>query len=183
MELLLVRHADAGDPAAFSRTGRADDERPLSQRGEEQIRRAAAALRELLPGCGTVVSSPLRRAVQTAELLCGAYGLAAPVQTRVLVPGVPLKEFVAWMTRFDEMQCVAAVGHEPHLSELATWLATGASESRIQLKKGAACLITFTRGVRAGDGTLQWLLQPRQLELVAAGRKVGDTPVNHTLAR
>lgn len=168
MDLLLVRHADAGDPAVFSATGRPDDERPLSQRGEEQMRRAAVVLRELLPGCGTVVSSPLRRAVQTAELLGNAYGLAAPIQTRALIPGVPLTEFVEWMTQFDETQCVAAVGHEPHLSELATWLSTGARGSSIQLKKGAACLITFTGAVRAGDGTLQWLLQPRQLELLAA---------------
>ncbi|HUF66296.1 MAG TPA: histidine phosphatase family protein, partial [Gemmatimonadaceae bacterium] len=168
MDLLLVRHADAGDPAAFSGTGRPDDERPLSQRGEEQMRMAAVVLRDLLPGCGTVVSSPLRRAVQTAELLGKAYGLAAPIQTRALIPGVPLMEFVEWMTRFDETQCVAAVGHEPHLSELATWLSTGARESRIQLKKGAACLITFTCAVRAGDGTLQWLLQPRQLERLSA---------------
>jgi phosphohistidine phosphatase len=167
MDLLLVRHADAGDARAFAATARPDDERPLSPRGEQQMRTAAIAIRELLPSCESIVSSPLRRAVQTAELLASAYGLPAPQATHALVPDSPLPEFESWVRRFGETQAIAVVGHEPHLSSLATWLLTRVNGSRIDLKKGGVCLVQFAGPVHAGSGTLRWLLAPRQLELIA----------------
>jgi phosphohistidine phosphatase len=167
MDLLLVRHADAGDARSFAGAAQSDDLRPLSPKGEEQMREAAIAIRELLPSCDTVAASPLVRAVQTAQLLAAAYGLPEPQTTRALVPGIPLPEFEAWARQFGDTQCVAVVGHEPHLSTLATWLMTKSEASRVELKKGAACLLEFPGPLRAGSATLRWLLSPRQLELIA----------------
>jgi phosphohistidine phosphatase len=173
MDLLLVRHADAGDARTFAAGAQSDDERPLSARGEQQMRSAAIAIRELLPSCDTIVTSPLRRAVETATLLTEAYGLSAPQTAGALAPGSPLPEFESWVRQFGDTQAIAAVGHEPHLSSLATWLMTRTEGSRIELKKGGVCLIQFTGPVHPGTGTLRWLLAPRQLDLIAAAVSAG----------
>ncbi len=167
MDLLVVRHADAGDANEFGQTGQPDDLRPLSDKGRRQMQRAAAALRGIGPKCDRVFSSPLKRAVETAEILCAGYGLPAPETTRALIPGAHLRDFERWAADFGESQCVAIVGHEPHLSSLVTWLMTGTNESRIVMKKGAACLLEFAGPARAGEGELRWLLGPRELDLMA----------------
>jgi phosphohistidine phosphatase len=62
---------------------------------------------------------------------------------------------------------VAIVGHEPHLSGLVTWLMTGQIDSRLELKKGAACLLRFERAPGEGEATLRWALTPSQLRDLA----------------
>ena len=166
MDLLLVRHADATESRGGS-PHHSDDDRPLSAKGEEQIRTAAIAIRELLPSCGVIVSSPLKRAMQTAEIIAKAYGLTLQT-SRALTPGSPLVEFEAWVKQFGDTEAIAVVGHEPHLSSLATWLMTKFEGSRIDLKKGGICLIQFTGPVHAGSGTLRWLVAPKQLDLIAS---------------
>lgn len=173
MDLLLVRHADAGDARSFAKDAASDDERPLSGKGEQQMRTAAIAIRELLPSCEVIVTSPLRRAVQTGTLLAEAYGLPEPQTAHALVPGSPLPEFESWARQFGDTQAVAAVGHEPHLSSLATWLMTRSEGSRLELKKGGACLLQFTGPLHAGTGTLRWLLSPKHLELIASAATGG----------
>lgn len=167
MDLLIVRHADAGDPKQFGAATHTADLRPLSNKGRKQMRTAALALRELVPSCDTIASSPLKRAVQTAELLCAAYGLESPQTTEALVPGAALAEFEQWATQFGDTECIAIVGHEPHLSTLVTWLMTATQGSRIAMKKGSACFLEFNGPVRAGSGTLRWLLTPRLLDALA----------------
>jgi phosphohistidine phosphatase len=171
MDLLVVRHSDAGDAKEFARTGQPDDLRPLSDKGRKQMQRAASALRRIVPQCDRVFSSPLKRAVETAEILCSAFGLPAPETTRTLIPGGDLRDFEQWAAGVGKSQCVAVVGHEPHLSTLVTWLMTATNESRIVMKKGGACLVEFAGPARAGEGELRWLLGPRELDLMAEAKE------------
>ena len=63
----------------------------------------------------------------------------------------------------DALETVIAVGHEPHLSTLATYLMCGSEDSRVEMKKGGACLLVFDKRAKRGAGTLRWLMGPKQL--------------------
>jgi phosphohistidine phosphatase len=166
MELLIVRHADAGDSEEWAKTGRPDSERPLSEKGRKQFKRAAKALVELVPDVGLVASSSYARAIQTTDILLEQ--LPAAVHREVtdsLVPEADPDEVVRWINAQGEREVVAVVGHEPHLSTLATWLISGVAGSILEMKKGGACLVSFDERVDKGRGTLAWLLGPKQLRV------------------
>lgn len=164
MHLLIIRHADAGDSDEWARTGQPDSERPLSEKGRKQFKRAVNGLVRLVPSVNLVASSPYTRALQTAELLPDGFA-SARATTDTLVPDASPDAFVRWVREQGSRELVAAVGHEPHLSTLATWLIAGLEESRIKLKKGGACLISFEKQPGRKAGTLLWLLGPGQLRI------------------
>jgi phosphohistidine phosphatase len=164
MRLLIVRHADAGDSEEWERSGKPDSERPLSEKGRKQFKRAATRIAELVPAVQLVVSSPYTRALQTAELLLEAWPEPPKRATaESLVPDVKPDAFVRWLSAQPPTDVVAAVGHEPHLSTMATWLIAGVDGSRLTLKKAGACLISFDGRVEKGAGVLEWLMGPKQL--------------------
>jgi phosphohistidine phosphatase len=166
MELLVVRHAIAEDREAYAATGRDDAQRPLTARGARKMRRAAKGLRELVPTIDVLVTSPLTRANETAEIIRRAYKLDGLETAPVLQPSGPLDDVVAWLSRF-ESGVAAIVGHEPQLGRLVTCLLTGSDQSAVELKKGGACLIEFEERPGGGKGRLIWSLPPRTLRDLA----------------
>jgi phosphohistidine phosphatase len=168
MQLLIVRHAIAEDPEVFAHTGRDDSERPLTDAGRDKMRRAAAGLVTLVPSIDVLGSSPYTRAMQTAQIVAEAYGIRAIETLDALVPEAPFARFLTWIEPPRASGVVAAVGHEPHLSGLVTWLVSGLAESRVAMKKGGACLIEFEGQAGAGAGVLQWLVTPGQLRELGA---------------
>jgi phosphohistidine phosphatase len=70
---------------------------------------------------------------------------------------------VAWLRRLPSEHLVAAVGHEPDLSAVATYLLTSRRDPLFALKKGGACLLVVPPGIAPGSAALEWLLTPRQL--------------------
>ena len=174
MKLVIVRHADAGDAEEFAKTGKPDALRPLSEKGRKQIEDAAIGLRALVPKCDLLVTSPYTRAVQTARMVEVVYD-AALEQTSTLEPETAPDDFVQWLREHGDHNVVMAFGHEPHVGELSTWLMTGATESRVEFKKGGACLFEFDGAVKKGAGVLRWLMGPK--ELAAVGKESrGATP-------
>lgn len=162
MRLILLRHADAGDAREWAETGRPDSERPLSPKGRKQMKPAAAGLRERIPQCDVIATSPYTRAAQTAEIVSAAYGV--PVEeTDTLTPESPPTAFARWLREHRRADIVMAVGHEPHLGGLATWLMSGTAESHVEFKKAGACLLEFAGAVEMGAGVLRWLMGPREL--------------------
>src|SRR5688572_21732122 len=144
MELLIIRHADAGDANEWTKTRKPDSQRPLSDKGREQIKDAAKTLVKLVPKVDLFAVSPYTRAMQTAELVFERYtDTRAREITDSLVPEAKPDAFIRWLRAQGPREVVAVVGHEPHLSMLATWLISGLDESRLELKKGGACLISF----------------------------------------
>lgn len=169
MQLLIVRHADAGDAEDFAKTGKPDSQRPLSAKGRKQIRTAAKALVDLVPDVSLIVTSPYVRAVETHDALCAAYGKKVRSATsETLEPERPPDAFARWLRDQKDADVAAAVGHEPHLSTLVTWLMTGSEDSRVQLKKGGACLLELDDGPQKDSATLRWLLTPKQLGGIAS---------------
>lgn len=166
MELLIIRHADAGDASEWAKTRKPDSQRPLSDKGREQVKEGARTLLKLVPKIDLFAVSPYVRALQTAELVFERYTeTRAREITDTLVPDAKPEAFVRWLRAQGQREVVAVVGHEPHLSTLATWLISGVEESRLELKKGGACLIAFDRVPGRKEGTLQWLMGPKQLRL------------------
>jgi phosphohistidine phosphatase len=164
MKLLVIRHAIAEERAEFALTGKPDDLRPLTARGARRMRRNAARLRRLVPRIDLLASSPLARARQTAEIVAKVYGKTPLQIIEELSPDHELPSFVHWLrTRSAGSEVVAAVGHEPHLSHLVSWLLAGHFTSFVELKKGAACLLEFAGEAGPAEARLLWLLQPRQL--------------------
>ena len=167
MELLIVRHADAGDRDAFADTGRPDSERPLSPKGHTQMRGVASGLLTLVPACDAVVSSPYTRPRETAEYLREAYRVRDVALTETLEPEADPAAFERWERAQPRRDVLVAVGHEPHVSTLAGWLVTGKRKTQLEFKKGAVCLIEFDGRVKRSAGTLRWLKTPKELAALA----------------
>ncbi len=127
------------------------------------MRKGARGLRTLVPQLDLIGTSPLTRAVETAEILAKEYDAPAPVQTPTLAPAQPLESLAEWLDRERRHEVVAVVGHEPGLSRAVSWFLSGGDRSFIELKKGAACLLEFPERVGPGFGTLVWSLGPGQL--------------------
>jgi phosphohistidine phosphatase len=139
------------------------------------MKKASAGLHGLVPSIDVLAASPFTRAQQTARIVAAEYGRLRVITTSTLEPDSAFEEFAEWL-RTRRGDTVAVVGHEPHLGTLVTWLMTGIEESRVPLRKGAACLLEFpssdgTRDVSAGParGTarLHWLLTASQLGRLA----------------
>lgn len=159
MRLLVVRHGIAAPRESFEGP---DAERPLTDRGRRRMVRTARALREEAPDVERIASSPLRRAVQTAELLSDAYGGTEIEEIPQLEPGADVRDLGGWLAARGAGS-VAVVGHEPDLSAAVCWLAAGCEDAFLALGKGGAALLEFSGAVEAGRASLEWLLRPGQL--------------------
>lgn len=152
-ELYLLRHADAGDPMAW--TG-SDDVRPLSGKGEKQAKRLGRFLAEGGFKPGAIITSPKTRARQTAEIVGDALGVEIAIDER-LAGGVDVVTLEAILFDAGEPERPVLVGHDPDLSELTSWIAGAGS---ITLKKGAFVRIDTVRPIGESSGTLRWLVPP-----------------------
>ena len=164
MDLYLVRHAIAEerDPARWPD----DADRPLSTKGVDRFERAARGVAKIVPSIDVVLASPYARAWHTAEILAKA-GWPAPVRTDELGAERTAEESLRAIQAARGAGAIAAVGHEPNLSELASLAILGTIDLRIELKKGAVLALAFEREVVRGGGYLRWLLPPKALRSLA----------------
>lgn len=162
-ELYLVRHAVA---AARGSEWPDDDVRPLTDRGISRFKEAVAGLKALDVVVDEVLTSPLVRARQTADLL--ASGLAGRPPVRVLgalASGRSPAQVMEQVAGAVRGRRVALVGHEPALGELAAFL-IGARHA-IPFKKGGVCRIDVEAMASRPTGALVWLATPRILRELA----------------
>ena len=166
MDLYIVRHA-----AAFGRDPDRwpdDSKRQLSPEGEEEFRLAARGLARIAPQVDAILSSPYRRAWQTAQILAGLDSWPAPKSSPVLEPTLPPEKAVAALEAYSEAGSVAVVGHRPGLHELAAYLLTGESDGlKITIEKGGVVCVGFDGPAEPGAGELRWLLTPELLRTIA----------------
>jgi len=167
MQLLIIRHGIAEDKEVWARSSNNDDDRPLTDEGRQKMVLNAKGLRRALDAIDILVTSPLVRARQTAQIVADAFSLGRIETAKSLLPIAPPVEFVEWLGRYRDKAVVAAVGHEPHLGLLATWLLTGVEESHVDLKKGAACLMELEGEPAPAGARLCWSIAPSQLRHIA----------------
>lgn len=153
MILYFLRHGRAEE-----RGDGPDAERRLTPGGAEMLRAAAPVWRRLNLRPSVVISSPLPRALQTAEILAEAVGIGDRVVTDSrMSPGADWSAMAQAMARHPDAKRVMFVGHEPDLSSAVAEL-TGASSVRIR-KGGLAC-VEFYGTPEPSTGELAWLLDP-----------------------
>jgi phosphohistidine phosphatase len=167
MKLLVIRHAIAEDQEIWAKTGESDDQRPLTDAGRKKMKRAAKGLKQEVDSIDLLATSPLTRAVQTAEIVARRFKGSPTTVATVLAPDQSNESFLEWLRSIDRAELVAIVGHEPHLSKLVSWLVSGRDGSVIELKKGAACLLEFEGLPASGSARLLWALTPDQLRTLA----------------
>jgi phosphohistidine phosphatase len=163
VDLLVVRHAIAGDRVEWSRSGKPDSQRPVTAEGRTKMAAAARGLAAVAPQLDVLATSPSVRARQTADILHAQYGKPEPTEVAALEHGGPRPELLRWIKRQADREVVALVGHEPDLGELIGWLLAGGAPGVVQLKKGGACLLRFRGGPAPGSAELIWVLTPKLL--------------------
>lgn len=163
MELYLVRHGIAVERGT---RGFEDDAlRPLTPDGAKRFQQAAKGLTTLVKP-QVIMTSPLLRARQTAEILMNTFGLAKLHFSDALASGnhdALLRDVVDL-----EAHEVMVVGHEPHLSSLLSYLLTGDADTvATEFKKGSAAAVSCEGEVARGQCFLRWIAQPAMLRALA----------------
>jgi phosphohistidine phosphatase len=155
--LYLVRHGlaeERGDAWPD------DTKRPLTDEGISRMRKAARGLARLGVSVEIVLTSPLVRARQTAEILAGALDpRPSLVNVDSLAPDGAYASVVADLEKHARKTRLALVGHEPMIGELAARIL--GSRHPIEFKKGAVCRIDIEDLPPAGPGDLRWMLTPK----------------------
>ncbi len=172
MKLYIVRHAIA---VPHGTKGIAEDDRPLTEEGAKKMREAAEGLCAL--GCvpQLMLSSPLPRARETAEILrevCEKKALLKLVPG--LAPGASRDQIYTEMQTHREVESLMLVGHQPSLGEIAGEIAWGSSDCYLELKKGGACALEIEEMGRIPRGKLLWLLTPSILRKIGTSRNISD---------
>lgn len=157
MLLDLLRHADAGDPEAWDRP---DAERPLSDKGRKQAKRLGDHLAGIGFRAEAVITSPKVRAVETAELVVERIDGTVTKDER-LAGSFDLDIIEAILHDVGDPDEAMLVGHDPDFSELLSVLCAAAG---VAMRKGTLARIEVDRPLRAGGGTLRWLLPPDLLK-------------------
>jgi phosphohistidine phosphatase len=161
MEIYLLQHGEA-----FSEE--ADPERSLTPEGESQVKATARALQKIGVGFDLVVTSPKKRARQTAEIVAGrlAYSPGDIKVTETLQPTAPAPEAIAFLKAYEDKRRILLAGHLPSLGQIASDLLSEGSPVVIRFNMGGVCRIDVDL-LQAGSGELRWALTPEQLGLIA----------------
>lgn len=161
--LYIIRHGLAGEHGSYAN----DDERPLTEEGHKKTWRVAEKLRDLDLKFDLILTSPLVRSRQTAEILYTA-GLSKHLEESAeLAPAGRLENWMPWFDQWRQTSgaVLALVGHEPNLSEWAETLVWGRSQGRLVLKKAGVIGLTLPQsGSPIGQSELFWLSPPRLLK-------------------
>ncbi len=163
IELYIIRHGLAGERGDYPN----DDERPLTGEGIHKTRRVAKRLHDLNIRFDLILTSPLARARQTAEILQSCKLSSRLEESAALAPGGDLNVWLSWLQQWRQGggDCLAIVGHEPDLSEWAEMLVWGASRQNLVLKKAGVIGLHLPDQEESpiGHSQLFWLTPPRFL--------------------
>jgi phosphohistidine phosphatase SixA len=152
VELCLLRHAHAGDSLAWE----GDDElRPLTDKGRRQAERVGRLLATAGVAPDAVLTSPLVRARETAEIVADILGVPVRLEPRLGEP-LDLATVDRILADAGDPRRPVLVGHDPDFSELVSEL-VGAP---VPMRKGTLARIDVERPLMPGAGDLRWLVPP-----------------------
>jgi phosphohistidine phosphatase len=154
LRVYLVRHGIAGNPDEWKAP---DDSRPLNAKGRRMFRRTARAFAKLGERIDLLCTSPLVRAVQTAEILAEVLELDEVAVLEELRPEVPVQRLLERAAGLSEKR-IALVGHDPQISGTAAALGN-VEPARIEFPKGAIVRIDVEDLV-GREAEARWWLEP-----------------------
>ncbi len=165
-ELYIMRHDIAVDrgSAGFSD----DTKRPLTPEGKKKMKEIMEGLVRLGFDVDWIVTSPLVRAAETADIVADELGgRVARDDSDALEPGGSPEALISFLAKQPSRKRVLVVGHEPDLSELAARLIGAGRHANLALKKGGCCLISFDEFPPKSAGQLVWWLTPKLMRKMA----------------
>lgn len=156
MRIYFLRHGVAEDAGP----GMSDEERRLTPAGRAEVKRVAEALRQLDLGLERILTSPLPRASETAEIVADALELRKELQVdQRLAYGFRLGALQEMAAEWQPAKRVMLVGHNPGMAVVPGQLAGGAA---LDMKK-AGFIRVDAEVIEPGAGLLKWLVPPALL--------------------
>ncbi|HKT33471.1 MAG TPA: histidine phosphatase family protein [Nitrospira sp.] len=173
MDCILFRHGIAIEREEWDGP---ETDRPLTERGIKRVSQVAAGLRWLEVQPTYIFSSPLVRALETADILQASLSIPSAVKrVEELLPDANPERLLALFRDLPPECCVLCVGHEPHLGSAASAILAGKPSEAFPFKKAGACLIELSVPPKIGRGVLRWWMEPGQLRALGKKRaKVED---------
>jgi phosphohistidine phosphatase len=167
MDIIVLRHGEAGKTIP---SGSSDSKRPLTVAGEKEIVIISKALRKMGVRLDVILTSPLKRARQTADIVAIEFKAQNKLrQVRELAPEGNKNALYQSLSSLKEGTSLLLVGHDPYLSELVSEVVTNDSSVRLDLKKGGIVRIRIIAAAPKLKGELRWLLTPRLAKLISKG--------------
>lgn len=165
MNLYLLRHASAGTRRSNPTI---DNKRPIDKAGREHCVHLAQVLNTFDLNFDLILSSPLKRCLQTASYVGTETGYDAPIQiARALSPAGTYAEFQQLVAQCAKHEDVLMVGHNPNITHFLGSLLTPAASkaaAAVRMRKGSIARVAFSReGREKQPATLSWLLDPRMV--------------------
>jgi phosphohistidine phosphatase len=162
LELYLIRHGVAAERGEEFPD---DSKRPLTSEGIARLRKEAKAIEGLGVGFDQILSSPLLRARQTADVFAEELKAKPPIaNTDALTPAGSPGAVIQELGKHMRKARIALVGHEPNMGELAAFLI--GAKVPLPFKKGAICRIDFSVFPPKGKGELCWFVTPKMLRKI-----------------
>jgi len=165
MNIYILRHASAGEQRINPIL---DRKRPLDKEGKKHCLQLAHVLNAMKLQFDLIVSSPLKRSMQTASLVGTEMGYEAKIlSSDALAPQATFPQFQKLLREYADIENLLLVGHNPNLTGFVGSLLVTAGNSApasVRLRKGSLARLNFTRG----PATLQWLLDPRTVRALYA---------------
>jgi phosphohistidine phosphatase len=161
MIIYFLRHASAGEHFVNPKK---DEKRALDKEGIEQCGYVGRALAAIEAQVDSIISSPLKRATQTASLVGNEMGYEGKLQIETaLRPEATFADFRKMIEKYSSQESIMVVGHNPNLSQfLGIVISESGCEASVDLKKGAVARVEMRRA----SGTLQWCLTPKALRIL-----------------
>jgi len=161
MEIYLMQHGES-----YSKDK--DPERGLTPQGEEQIHLSGKALKKMDVHFDLIISSPKKRARQTAEIIARELGYPQDgiEVTETLEPTVPAEDALSYLTSYSLKNRIFLAGHLPSLGKIASALMSDKAQVSVHFEMGGMVRIDVEE-LPAHNGNLHWLLTPDQLKVIS----------------
>jgi phosphohistidine phosphatase len=171
MIIYFLRHANAGQPMANANK---DEKRALDKEGIGQCGVVGRALAALDVQVDAMISSPLKRAAQTASLVGNELSYEGKLQLEdALRPSASFADFRKLLDKYSKHEAIMVVGHNPNLSEfLGRSISETGCEAGTELKKGAVAKIEMGRN----SAMLHWYVTPKILRSLYSAAAESSRP-------
>lgn len=157
MQVYLLRHGVAED----ARPTKSDEDRALTASGKKKLRQVLAMAADIGVQPELILSSPLKRAWQTATIAAKALDYQKEIQaSEALSPGMNADEVWEQIRANRGTKSLMLVGHNPQFGRLASFL-IGAKEAKLDFRKGALMRVDFKSVAVHPRGSLEWYLTAR----------------------
>src|SRR5205807_1782059 len=171
MTIYFLRHASAGKKVPDDKK---DERRPLDEDGILQARYIGRMLANLDVRVEHIISSPLKRATQTASLVANELAFEERIELKdALRPEANFEQFQAMLAHYRKSEAVIVVGHNPSFTEfLSKTISESTGAAQIEFKKGAVAKVEMS----GKAGTLHWLVIPKIVRAFQSGLKITSRP-------